>query len=144
LESKDGIPQAIIGNPAETAMRYFTESLHFNDNSRLTHANLCLLYATPYFRQKDPEIYLTKCRSHGEKAIEIKSDYINGYRDLALSLARYGEFDEAFDNYKKALEHAKTKKDLEIMDNAKEVLTKVGACEEEIKRWCNPPPDLLI
>jgi tetratricopeptide (TPR) repeat protein len=145
LEVRDGIPESLIGDPAKNAEKYFKESLEFNSKNRLTNANLCLLYASPYFREMDPDKYLNWCRFYGQKAIKIQPSYINGYRDLTVSLILYGKYDEAYENYLLALSHSKDmKKDQEIMDDAKNVLLKVNASEDELKRWENPPEELLL
>lgn len=147
LRPEDGIPSELIGNPAETAEKFFNESLRINNNE-LTHANLCLLYATPHYRKKDRKKYMERCRFYGKKAIQLNPTYINGHRDLALSLAWYKEFDEAHKYYEGALRHSKDiKKDQEIMHDAEEVLLLADASEAELKRWRNPnlillsPPD---
>ncbi|GAG86827.1 unnamed protein product, partial [marine sediment metagenome] len=118
--------------------------------NKLSNANLCLLYATPYFRKKSeeseiPEKYFIKCRSHGEKAIEIDPGYINGYRDLTVSMIRYGKLNEAYKYYLKALEKAvEPDKDLEIIRDVIKVLVQMSVSEDEQKRFRNPPKKLLV
>ena len=144
LRSEDAIPSDLIGNPAVTAEKYLNESLRINNDNKLTHANLCLLYATPHYRKKDRKTYLEQCRFYGQKAIQLDPTYIHGHRDLALSLVRYKRLKEAFPYYEKALLLSdNVKKDQEIMHNAEEVLKKVGASKAELERWRHPDPKLL-
>ena len=70
--------------------------------------------------------------------------YINGHRDLALSLIRYGEFDEAEKYFKKALRFAAVvDKDLEIIEDTLKVLDEIEAGEKIRKRFAHPDQELL-
>jgi tetratricopeptide (TPR) repeat protein len=143
LTIKDGISENLEGNVAELAEQYFLDSIRLSEKNKLSHANLCLLYASPYFRKK-PETNFIKSRSYGEKAIQIDPNYINGYRDLTVSLIRYGKFDDAYKYYLKALEKAaEPDKDLEIISDVRLVLVQMGASEDVQKRFRNPPSELL-
>ncbi|MCK5055079.1 MAG: hypothetical protein KAT34_00370 [Candidatus Aminicenantes bacterium] len=143
LMTADGISKDLTGNVAEKAEQFLLRSIALQKTNKLSHANLCLLYATPHFRNKYKK-YLRECRFYGEKAIQIDPHYINGYRDLAVSLIRYGEFDEAYEHYLKALEESPyIEKDLEIMNDAKKILVQMGVEKEKLKRWDKPPPELL-
>ena len=100
----DGAPAELLGNPAEVAESYLRRSIHLNHRNKLPHANLCLLYATVYFRnKKDNELFLDKARASGREALRLDPRYINGHRDLAMSLLRYRQFDEAYEYSAKAL-----------------------------------------
>lgn len=136
LRQEDTVPKEISGNPAETAEKYFHNSLNLNKKNKLTHANLCLLYATPWYLEKNKALYLEKCRSHGRKAIELDPGYINGYRDFSLSLLRYGKSEEAYKYLKKALQYSSTveKKD-EIAKDVRKVLNEIDISSEELNRW---------
>ena len=144
LTIKDGISKKFVGNVAKKAEHYLKESIEFNSENKLSHANLCLLYASSSFRKK-PEIYKKKCIFYGKKAIKIDPDYINGYRDLAVSLIRYKEFDQAHEYYLMALNKAPyIEKDLEIIDDIIRVLDEVKADNALIIKFQNPPQELLM
>lgn len=144
LKPEDGIPPELVGNPAVNAEKYFRNSLSLNDRNKLTHANLCLLYAAPWYRKQKGETYLDRCRYHGRMAIRLDPGYINGHRDLALSLVRYGAFDEGYRYFEKALELALVvEKDQEIIADAVKVLEEVHAGDQELERWRHPDPRLL-
>lgn len=140
-------------HPAPASEKYFHRSLELNPENKLTHANLCLLYATNWFRRsKIQSEFLHLCRYYGQKAIKLDPSYINGCRDLAVSLMRYCELDEAYNYYLKALKLADpAEKDREIMRSAKKVLDEIHnrkldpipITARERKRWCNPPKELL-
>lgn len=143
----DGISPELAGSPTERAMHYIRISLDLNPQDKLSHANLCLLYATPRYRaDKDKaEEYLIRCRYHGLKAIQLDPKYINGHRDLALSLIRYGEFDEAEKYFKKALRFAAVvDKDLEIIEDTLRILDERKTGEEIRRRFAHPDPELLV
>lgn len=150
LTAEDGISEKLKGNVPELAEVYFKKSLQYYRKNKLSHANLCLLYATPYFLRKSeksatPGKYLIKCRVNGIKAIQIDPDYINGYRDLTVSLIRYRKFDEAYKYYELALEKATYEdKDLEIMGDVREVLVQTEASDDILKKYDNPPAELLV
>ncbi len=136
--------------------QYLHKSLGLSPNNKLTHANLCLLYSTEWFRQdeKYKERYLARCRYHGLKAIQIDKNYINGHRDLTVALIRYGKLDEAYDFYTKALKLAEDPdKDQEIISDIESELKKLEdqeKLEEYFKLsnygwddWKNPDQKLL-
>jgi tetratricopeptide (TPR) repeat protein len=134
--SGEAIPTNFSGTPPVDAERCFLRALELNPGSKFTHANLCLLYATDWYRRKNAETYLIRCRHEGQKAIQLDPKYINGYRDLALSLARYKRFDEAYHLYVKALQFSETpEKYEEIKTDTVATLHEIGARSEEIERW---------
>ena len=105
------VPQGIAidtGNKVfDTALlseKFLHRSISLNTQNKLSHANLCLLYSTPAFREVDRKRYLTRCRYYGKKALLLDPKYINGNRDLAIALVRYGELDEAYSYYSGALQ----------------------------------------
>ena len=132
LEDDLSIPPSALNVPQKSEY-YFQVSLEMDPSNKLTHANLCLLYAIEWYRRENYEKYLEQCREHGLKAVELDPHYINGYRDLALSLLRYGERQEAFSNYKKAMDLAKSAdKKKEIQNEVDRVLLEVGV---SIENW---------
>ena len=142
LQAEDGIPAALAGDPAETAERYLRQTLEIH-STKLAHANLCLLYATPRYRA-DREPSLERCRFHGRRAIEIDPSYVNGNRDLCVSLLRFGEMEEAFGYFTRALELARSQaKDRQIIDTVVAVLKEMKIGELEIERWRHPDRKLL-
>lgn len=142
-EDEDGFSPEVAKIFAEKAEHYIRLALDLNPENKLSHANLCLLYATPRYLAKKEE-YLVRCRYHGLKAIQLDPEYINGHRDLALSLIQYGKFDEAERYFKNALRFAAVvDKDLEIIENTVEVLKSKGAKEEVVRRFSHPDPQLL-
>ena len=144
IKPDDEVSKELTGNAAEISERYFQRSLDLSTSNKLTHANLCLLYATSHFRLKDREKYLRKCHAHGLDAVKIDPGYINGYRDLAVSLLKYREDDKAYEFYEKALLHAdKIDKDLEIIEDVMKVVEELELSEEQKERWRNPDPKLL-
>ena len=143
LKAEDGISPKLAGNPAAKAEYYIRLALDLNPENKLSHANLCLLYATPRYLAEQEE-YLVRCRYHGLKAIQLDPQYINGHRDLALSLIQYGKFDEAERYFKDALRLAAVvDKDLEIIEDTVEVLKSKGTGEEVVRRFIHPDPQLL-
>jgi tetratricopeptide (TPR) repeat protein len=88
---------------------------------------------------------LDDCRDRGLEAVAIDPNYINGYRDLAVSLLRYRQFDEAYDYFEEALRLAvKRAKDREIIGDALKVLDGMKDIgEDEKRRWRKPDPKLL-
>jgi len=136
----------LVGSTAESAEYYTRVALDLYPQNKLSHANLCLLYATPRYldEEEKKDEHLIRCRYHGLKAIQLDPKYINGHRDLAQSLIRYGEFDEAEKYFKKALRFAAVvDKDLEIIEDTVGVLRDEGAGEEVLKRFAHPDPKLL-
>ena len=133
------------GNTAEKSEYFLLRSLDLKKENKLVHANLCLLYATSRFTQEDKRAeYIVRCRHHGMRAIQLDPNYINGNRDLALSLIRYGEYKEAEKYYNKALLLAKEPdKDLEIMHDIEKTLNGVGADENVVWTFKHPDPHLL-
>lgn len=143
LKAKNGIPPQLLGNPAEIADKYLHCSLDMNPKNKLSHANLCLLYATPRYLA-DREKHLDRCRYHGLKAIRLDREYINGHRDFSLSLIRYGEYDEAYKYFEDALRLAVVvEKDMEIISDVVKVLQKMKVGAKEQDRWRHPDPQLL-
>jgi tetratricopeptide (TPR) repeat protein len=144
LKPEDKVPDEVSGNTAETAERYLRHSRGLSKNNKLSRANLCLLYATEHFRKKDPDKYLDDCRDCGLEAVAIDPGYINGYRDLAVSLLRYRHFDEAYGYFEEALRLAvKRAKDDEIIGDALKVLDGMkDVGEDEKRRWRDPDPKL--
>jgi len=143
FETNDDILEDLQGNIPSLAEKYLNKALSSDKNNKLSNANLCLLYATPYFLST-PESNLIKCRYFGERAIQIDPDYINGYRDLAVSLIKYEIYEEAYKYYLKALEKAVyPTKDLEIIKDILEVLNEKKAPLYWIEKFRNPPEDLL-
>lgn len=143
LKVEDGAPPALSGNPAEKAEKYLLRSIELNPTNKLSHANLCLLYASPWFRA-DPEKYLDRCRYYGRKAIRIDPKYINGNRDLAVSLLRYEKFDEAYKYFEDALRLAVVvEKDQEIIGDVVKVLDEMKVNKKVQDRWIHPDPKLL-
>ncbi|MDA2912529.1 hypothetical protein MYX77_00965 [Acidobacteriia bacterium AH_259_A11_L15] len=154
LVSGEKIPPGLSGNAAELSERYLRRSLELNPKNKLSHANLCLLYASPWYRKRqekeEREKYLHRCRYYGLAAIQLDPNYINGHRDLSLSLLRYEQFDEAYRYFKEALRLATAvEKDEEIIHDALAVLDemkedKIQITEQERKRWQYPDPSLLV
>ena len=140
--SEDGVPEELRGNPAKTAEKFLARSRDLNPANKLCHANLCLLYALPHFRRRR-DTYLPRCWVHGLRAINLDGNYINGYRDLALGLLRYGLNDEGHRHFESALERADLEKDMELIADVAVVLDEVQAPAEEIERWLLPRPELL-
>ncbi|MHC4529577.1 MAG: hypothetical protein ACYS29_17020, partial [Planctomycetota bacterium] len=148
VKAEDEISAELVGNTAERSEHYFRVALDLYPQNKLSHANLCLLYATPRYldvkEQGKKDEYLIRCRYHGLRAVQLDRKYINGYRDLAQSLIRYGEFEEAEKYFEKALRYAAVvDKDLEIIEDTKGVLKKIGASEEWLKRFGHPDSKLL-
>jgi len=146
VKAEDGIAKELVGSTAESAEYYTRVALDLYPQNKLSHANLCLLYATPRYldEEEKKDEHLIRCRYHGLKAIQLDPKYINGHRDLAQSLIRYGEFDEAEKYFKKALRFAAVvDKDLEIIEDTVGVLRDEGAGEEVLKRFAHPDPKLL-
>lgn len=137
------LPQNVSPNAADAAEWFLQHALSLNPANRLTYANMCLLYATPRFR-REREKYLDRCRYYGLAAVRLDPTYINGYRDLCLSLLRYGELDEAYEQFKEALRLASTvEKDQEIIADAVSALENLRVSESELERWRHPDPKLL-
>lgn len=149
LKVEDEISETLAGIVPEKAEYYLKKSLEFDKRNKLSNANLCLLYSTPYFQQKSkdslvPEQYLNYCRSYGKRAVKIDPDYINGYRDLAVGMIKYGLFDEAYEYYLNALDKALTEeKDHEIMEDILKLLMEVSASQKIVKKFQNPPESVL-
>ena len=139
------IPPDFLETPATAAEYYFLRSLELNPKNKLSHANLCLLYAAPHYREHTKE-NLIRCRYHGLKAIQLDPQYIEGHRDLALSLLRYREFDEAYGYFEDALRLAATvETDQEIIADALSVLKEIQVRDEkEQERWRHPDLSLLV
>jgi tetratricopeptide (TPR) repeat protein len=143
-------PEKVVSS-AERAEYYSCRALDLNPQNKLTHANLCLLYAMPPYLGE--EKYLIRCRYHGRKAIKLDREYINGHRDLAMSLIRYGEFEEAEGYFKKALRLAAVvDKDLEIIEDTvkllnskavKELLESQGVGKDILERFSHPPQEFF-
>ena len=140
----DEAPSEFLGNPAEVAEKYLRRSVHLNHRNKLPHANRCLLYATAYFRKKkDNELFLDKARASGREALRLDPRYINGHRDLAMSLLRYRQFDEAYEYSAKALRladnpekrHELRQDLLAVFDELKARPDANAADEEQQSRW---------
>ena len=104
------------------------------------------MYALKRYREKDRDEYLSRCREHGEAAIRLDPNYINGYRDLALGLLMYGQFDEAYPHFEKALKltseqfAAPAKKHGEVIGDMLKTMEDHPEIEaEELTRWRRPP-----
>lgn len=144
LTAEDNISKSLVGNVAKKAEHYLLRSIEIHKTNKMSHANLCLLYATPHFLREDRDRYFKKCKFYGEKAVQIDPNYINGYRDMTTSMIRYEKLDEAYHYFLRALKEAdKINKDLEIIDDVVKVLVSMGAEKEELERWRNPPQELL-
>ena len=110
-------------------------SLEVDSSNKLVHANLCLLYATEWYRKENREKYLELSREHGLEAVKHDSEYVHGYRDLAKSLIRYKEIKEARDNFRKAMDLAQdSEKKKEIRCEIESVLEEMGLSKEG---WCD-------
>lgn len=141
----DGVKMApaLRGQTALMAEQYLRQAIDLHSGNKMTHANLCLLYATHYFRGRKGVEWLRRCRYHGLKAIRIDPEYVNGHRDLAFSLLRYGE-DDGKQYFTTALRLALViDKDLELLEDAAAVLEEVGASEEVKEAWLNPSQELI-
>lgn len=131
---------------AEAAEAYLRFALQLQPTNQLTHANLCLLYSMAPFREREDEDRLARCRYHGLKAVALDPEYVNGHRDLAIGLLRYGQRDEALKHYYRALELAEAPdKDRELM---RDVLRELKAAfpnlpEAAMRPWTHPPPSYL-
>ncbi|MHC4259930.1 MAG: hypothetical protein ACYSTF_05920 [Planctomycetota bacterium] len=146
--AKDGISAELVGSTAERSEHYTRVALDLYPQNKLSHANLCLLFATPRYLDEKKEgkkdEYLIRCRYHGLRAVQLDRKYINGYRDLAQSLIRYKKFEEAEKYFKKALRYAAVvDKDLEIIEDTVKVLKKIDGGEEWLKRFGHPDSKLL-
>ncbi len=94
--------------------------------------------------QSATDEFIQRCRYHGLKAVQLDPMYINGYRDLAVSLIRHGRYNEAYQYFRKALKLAVVvDKDLEIIADAVKVLKKCQVSSAELNRWRHPDPRLL-
>ena len=124
LKPKQGILPK--GSPAEKAEYCFKEALKLDPTSKFIFANLCLLYSTPWYLRKPPKIkqqYLQLCRVHGKRAVELDKQYTHGYRDLAFSLLKHGQFEVGFKEFKKALKSAsEEEKREEMRDDARRII----------------------
>lgn len=119
-------------NPEIIAEEYFIHALDINPSNKLVYANLCRLYATPYYIKEKDESYLELCRMYGYKAVRLDPEYINGHVDLASSLISYKQFDEAFDAYQKAIEKSSTEEKRNEIKNT--ILKKLDGVDESMKR----------
>ena len=148
VKAEDGIATELVGSTAESAEYYTRVALDLYPQNKLSHANLCLLYATPRYLDEEEEgkkdEYLIRCRYHGLRAVQLDRKYINGYRDLAQSMIRYGEYEEAEKYFKKALRYAAVvDKDLEIIEDTMKLLKEIGVGKKWLKRFGHPDPKLL-
>jgi len=124
-------------NVPQQSEDYLQMSLEVDPLNKLVHANLCLLYATDWYRDQEEnrEKYLELSRYHGLEAVKLDSKYVHGYRDLAKSLIRYEKIKEARDNFKKAMNWAQgRKKKEEIKCEIESVLDEMGISKEG---WCD-------
>jgi tetratricopeptide (TPR) repeat protein len=115
------------------AEKYLQRAIGMVPHNKLTHANLCLLYSTAWFRRAAKrQRYMNRCRHFGLKALQLDSNYINGHRDLAVALVRYGALDEAYCYYIRALRLAQDpdKKEEIISDILSELVNL-----EDRERW---------
>jgi tetratricopeptide (TPR) repeat protein len=133
------------------AERYLQRSILLNPRNKLSQANLCLLYSTVWFRNAGARRYLARSRHHGNTALQIDPKYINGHRDYAIALVRYGELDEAYCYFTRALRLADNpdKKEeitgdilaeLDMLE-AREVL--LQHCRYQRADWETPARDLI-
>ena len=140
LSASSRVPTALASEA------YLRHAVQLQPNNKLTHANLALLYSTPHFRRRDAEAYLIRARYHGRKAVQLDDTYVNGYRDLAIALIRYGHLDEAKELYDKALDLADDpEKDQELI---RQVCAEVEAGDppitpEQLRTWRHPRTALL-
>jgi len=94
ITGEDGVPDELLGRPHELAEGFLRDAFSGHRASprisKLSHANLCLLYATPPFRLSGQHAkYRRLCAGQAKSAIGIDAKYVNGCRDYALSLLRY-------------------------------------------------------
>lgn len=122
---------------ARKAEHNLLESLKRDPMNKLAHANLCLLYANKWFVNKNRTMYLDRCLSHGKKATAVDSDYINGYRDLAFSLIRYGNLDLAHKEFKKALARSSgdEEKRIELIKDARKAIGDGETALTKSEKW---------
>ena len=128
---------------SEGFLRYAAQ---LQPNNKLTHANLALVYSTSYFRDRDASAYLMRARFHGRRAVQLDGAYVNGYRDLAIALIRYGQLDEAKTLYDQALELADNpEKDQELIQQISAEVETAGTAitAEELATWRHPRTALL-
>jgi tetratricopeptide (TPR) repeat protein len=107
----------------------------------LADANLCLLYGTNYFRSREnSEFYLERARHYGKQAVELDPTYDNGFRDLASTLIRYSQLEEAYPYFISALKEATSvQKHEEIIADIKSVLNMAKVVDRsELIRWQHP------
>lgn len=129
-----GIPPKKLKVP-QLSEYYLRGSLELDPSNKLAYANLCLLYATDWYRNEDREKYLELSRNHGLNAVELDPKYVHGFRDLAKSLLRYGEIKESHSYFKKAINLARdSKKKKEIKCEVESILDEMGISKE---RWCD-------
>jgi len=132
-----------IEDTAREAQRLFQKALELYPKNKLTHANLCLLYALPSFREESNR---EACRFHGMAAVKIDPQYIGGHRDLAVSLIRYGELDEAFHYFQMALRLCgDIYKGKEMTEETLVALREMNIYDErEAARWRNAVFTLVV
>jgi len=125
-----GIPPDNL-NISQKSEHYLKVSLELYPSNKLAYANLCLLYATDWYKKKNREEYLELSRFHGLEAVRLDQRYINGFRDLTMSLLKYGEIKEASSNFKEAINLARDiEKKKEIKDEVEKVLDEIGISKE--------------
>lgn len=128
---------------SEAYLRY---ALQLQPNNKLTHANLALLYSAPHFRQRNAGAYLARARYHGRKAVQLDDAYVNGHRDLAIALIRYGRLNEAKECYHRALDLADDpEKDQELIQQicAEVEAAAVRTTPQQLRSWRYPRASLL-
>jgi len=133
LRPEERIIYPTITNPAEVAELCFKQALKIDPSNKLVHANLCRLYATPWYMGKG---YLDLCRKFGYTAVRLDPDYTNGYLDLALSLIQYNEIEESIQAYENALKRSFTlEKREEIRDKVLGALKAISSEQAVLERF---------
>lgn len=140
-------PPAMVGSTAMNARLMLDQALDQFAENKLAHANLCLVYARPFFRTT-PEAEASALRlavHHGLKAVEIDPGYINGHRDLAFTLVRFGRLDDALVHYEKALELAlDARKDEDLIRDARSLMQECDVPAERRGPWIAPTKHVSI
>jgi tetratricopeptide (TPR) repeat protein len=134
-------PKDLSGHPAELSQNHLERSLEIYPANKLADANLCLLYGTNYFRSREnSEFYLERARHYGKQAVELDPTYDNGFRDLASTLIRYSQLEEAYPYFISALKEATSvQKHEEIIADIKSVLEMAKVVDRsELIRWQHP------
>lgn len=150
MKQLDEVPGDNLAKAAEWCLKRASE---LNPSNKLSPANLCLLYSAPYFREgrttgkdgekeKEKTKYRNWCRYYGKKALVLDQKYVNGHRDLAIGLIRYGDHQiggEAHKYFIKAMELADApEKDYELISDIQQTLAECSVSKKLREEWARP------